>query len=108
MPRACVIVLDAVGAGALPDADQYGDEGSNTLASVPKAVNGLGLPALEAVGLERLQVGPVDGLRDVRERVRPLVAVLVGIRKGTRPHGVEHDDASPRHGAILSRAMLNV
>ena len=26
MPRACVIVLDAVGAGALPDADQFGDE----------------------------------------------------------------------------------
>src|SRR5438477_210026 len=31
MPRACVIVLDAVGAGELPDAAEYGDEGSNTL-----------------------------------------------------------------------------
>ena len=25
MPRACVIVLDAVGAGELPDAAEYGD-----------------------------------------------------------------------------------
>ena len=31
MARACVIVLDAVGAGELPDAADYGDEGSNTL-----------------------------------------------------------------------------
>ena len=29
MPRACVIVLDAVGAGALPDAEDYGDEGEH-------------------------------------------------------------------------------
>src|SRR2546421_7316643 len=39
MPRACVIVLDAVGAGALPDAEQYGDEGSDTLGNVAKAVD---------------------------------------------------------------------
>ena len=53
MPRACVIVLDAVGAGELPDADQYGDEGSNTLGNVAKAVGGLDLPNMEALGLAR-------------------------------------------------------
>ena len=31
MSRACVIVLDAVGAGELPDAADWGDEGSDTL-----------------------------------------------------------------------------
>ena len=41
MPRACVIVLDAVGAGELPDAAEFGDEGSNTLGNVAKAVGGL-------------------------------------------------------------------
>src|SRR5215211_3109316 len=40
MARACVIVLDAVGAGALPDADEYGDEGSDTLGNVARAVGG--------------------------------------------------------------------
>ena len=40
MARACVIVLDAVGAGELPDAADYGDEGSNTLANVARAVGG--------------------------------------------------------------------
>jgi phosphopentomutase len=54
-PRACVIVLDAVGAGALPDADRYGDEGSNTLANVAKAVGGLDLPNMEALGLGNVE-----------------------------------------------------
>ena len=36
--RAFVIVLDACGAGALPDAADYGDEGTNTLAHVAEAV----------------------------------------------------------------------
>src|SRR5918997_4552340 len=51
MGRACVIVLDAVGAGELPDAADYGDEGSDTLGNVAKAVGGLDLPNLEAFGL---------------------------------------------------------
>src|SRR6059036_1403975 len=55
MPRACVIVLDAVGAGELPDAADYGDEGSNTLANVARAVGGLDLPALEAFGLGNVE-----------------------------------------------------
>ncbi len=55
MPRACVIVLDAVGAGELPDAAEYGDEGSNTLANVARAVGGLDLPTLEALGLGNVE-----------------------------------------------------
>jgi phosphopentomutase len=46
-----VIVLDAVGAGELPDAEEYGDVGSNTLGNVARAVGGLDLPNLEALGL---------------------------------------------------------
>src|ERR671931_2369 len=61
MPRACVIVLDAVGAGELPDAAEYGDEGSNTLANVAKAVGGLDLPNLEALGLGNIE--PLEGCR---------------------------------------------
>jgi phosphopentomutase len=55
VPRACVIVLDAVGAGELPDAADYGDEGSNTLGNVARAVGGLDLPALEALGLGNVE-----------------------------------------------------
>jgi phosphopentomutase len=59
VPRACVIVLDAVGAGELPDAADYGDEGSDTLGNVARAVGGLDLPNLEALGLGNIE--PLDG-----------------------------------------------
>src|ERR671932_1174791 len=59
MPRACVIVLDAVGAGELPDAAEYGDEGSDTLGNVARAVGGLDLPSLEALGLGNIE--PLEG-----------------------------------------------
>lgn len=55
MPRACVIVLDAVGAGELPDAADYGDEGSDTLGNVARAVGGLDLPNLEHLGLGNVE-----------------------------------------------------
>jgi phosphopentomutase len=59
MARACVIVLDAVGAGALPDAAEFGDEGSDTLGNVARAVGGLDLPTLEALGLGNIE--PLEG-----------------------------------------------
>ena len=59
MPRACVIVLDAVGAGEAPDAADYGDEGSDTLGNVARAVGGLDLPNLEALGLGNIE--PLEG-----------------------------------------------
>ena len=48
--RAVVIVLDSVGAGALPDAAAYGDEGIDTLGNIARAVP-LTLPALAQLGL---------------------------------------------------------
>src|SRR6478752_4103836 len=59
MPRACVIVLDAVGAGELPDAGEFGDEGSDTLGNVARVVGGLDLPTLEALGLGNVK--PLEG-----------------------------------------------
>jgi phosphopentomutase len=58
--RALVVVLDACGCGALPDAGEYGDEGTNTLAHVADAVGGLELPTLESLGLGN--VTPIAGV----------------------------------------------
>ena len=58
--RALVVVLDACGCGALPDAAEYGDEGTNTLAHVADAVGGLDLPALQELGLGN--VIPIKGV----------------------------------------------
>jgi phosphopentomutase len=49
--RAFLVVVDACGVGALPDAADYGDAGSNTLLHVAQAVGGLDLPTLGALGL---------------------------------------------------------
>ena len=44
--RIIIIVLDSVGIGELPDAYNFGDEGSNTLVNTAKAVGGLNIPNL--------------------------------------------------------------
>ncbi len=49
--RVALIVLDGVGIGDTPDAAAYGDDGSNTLGNVAKAVGGLDLPFLQSLGL---------------------------------------------------------
>jgi phosphopentomutase len=49
--RAAILVLDGVGAGAAPDAAQYGDEGSDTLGNLARAVGGMTLASLQALGL---------------------------------------------------------
>ncbi len=63
--RVIVIVLDGAGVGELPDASTYGDQGSNTLGNVARAVP-LRIPALRALGLGRvvdLGGAPGDGSR---------------------------------------------
>lgn len=49
--KVVLIVLDSVGVGEMPDAAKYGDEGSNTLANVSKAVGGLTLPNMQKMGI---------------------------------------------------------
>lgn len=46
--------MDSVGAGAAPDAAEYGDEGSDTLGHTARAVGGLELPNLRRAGLGNL------------------------------------------------------
>jgi phosphopentomutase len=112
MARACVIVLDAVGAGALPDADEYGDEGSDTLGNVARAVGGLDLPNLEALGLGNVE--PLEGCppqpgapavagrlverskgKDTTTGHWELMGVVTPQAMPTYPHGFPHDVIDP-------------
>src|SRR2546423_2462973 len=112
MPRACVIVLDAVGAGALPDAAEFGDEGSDTLGNIARAVGGLDLPNLEALGLGNVE--PLDGCppqpgapavagrlierskgKDTTTGHWELMGVVTGQAFPTYPHGFPHDVIDP-------------
>jgi phosphopentomutase len=62
-----VVVLDACGAGELPDAADYGDAGANTLGHVAKACGGLDLPIMGRLGLG--SVLPLEGVPPAREPV---------------------------------------
>jgi phosphopentomutase len=112
MPRACVIVLDAVGAGELPDADQYGDVGSDTLGNVARAVGGLDLPNMEALGLGNVE--PLEGCppqpgapaiagrlverskgKDTTTGHWEMMGVVTATPFPTYPHGFPHDVIDP-------------
>jgi phosphopentomutase len=114
MPRACVIVLDAVGVGALPDAADYGDEDavSDTLGNVSRAVGGLDLPNLEALGLGNVE--PLEGCppqpgapaiagrllerskgKDTTTGHWELMGVVTAQAFPTYPHGFPHDVIDP-------------
>ena len=59
--RAVLIVLDGVGCGELPDAADYGDEGSNTLVNLSRHFDkGLTLPHLGDLGLGN--IAPIRGV----------------------------------------------
>ena len=64
--RIVILVLDGVGIGAAPDADAYGDTGSDTLGNVSRAVGGLRVPNLAGAGL-----GNVAALDGVPPAVKP-------------------------------------
>lgn len=52
--QAIIIVLDSVGIGDAPDAEAFGDLGSNTLGNLAQAVGGVNLPNLASLGLGNL------------------------------------------------------
>ena len=64
--RVIVLVIDGLGVGALPDAAEYGDAGSNTLSHLADTVGGLTLPTLEALGL-----GHITEIKGVRTMGQP-------------------------------------
>ena len=51
--RAIVIVMDGVGVGELPDAGDYGDRGTNTVAHIATSQS-LNIPSLASLGLAKL------------------------------------------------------
>jgi phosphopentomutase len=57
--RVIWIVLDSVGIGEMPDADQYGDRGSDTLGNIARK-RALHLPNLRRLGLANIK--PLTGL----------------------------------------------
>ena len=124
MRRAFVVVLDACGVGAQPDAAEYGDAGTNTLAHLAEHLGGVDLPALQRLGLGSIL--PLAGMAPaaapvVHGRLRPLgpgkdstaghwglMGVAAGRRPPTYPDGfppevIEIVRAAAGRGVICNR-----
>ena len=54
MKRCFLVVIDSLGVGEAPDAKEYGDIGTNTLANVAKSVGGVNLPNLNKLGFGKI------------------------------------------------------
>ncbi len=61
--RICLIVLDSVGIGELPDAARFGDVGAHTLGHIAERA-GLVVPNMEKLGLG--SIAPLKGVDEVR------------------------------------------
>ncbi len=60
MKRAIIVILDSLGIGELPDAPEYGDEGSNTLGNITRQMKNE--PWFSLKNLEELGIGYIDGI----------------------------------------------
>ena len=52
--RIFVVVIDSLGVGALPDASEYGDVGTDTLGHIAKSVEQLNIPNMQKLGIANL------------------------------------------------------
>ena len=121
--RAFVVVIDACGIGALEDAAEYGDAGTNTLAHVAERCGGLELPTLEALGL-----GSILPLRGVEPAPAPalhgrlgasgpgkdsiaghweLMGVVVTHAPPTYPDGLPRELLARAEGALGAEVICN-
>lgn len=122
MKRVILIVLDSVGAGALPDAAAYHDEGANTIGHIAEKTD-LRLPNLCRLGLGRLpglhlnDSSPVAGAygraaerskgKDTTTGHWEIAGLTLEKPFPTYPHGFPQDVISAFEAAIGTRTLGN-
>ena len=119
--RVAVIVLDGVGAGALPDASDYGDAGADTLGHVI-AATGVALPNLVALGLGEVTGLPLGAPRAAATYGRlaargagkdttaghwEIMGLVIERPFPTYPHGFPPEVIAPFERAIGRRVLAN-
>jgi phosphopentomutase len=121
--RAFVVVLDACGVGALPDAADYGDAGTNTLGHLAQAAGGLELPVLQSLGLGSIL--PLEGVppaedpvvhgrlhalgpgKDSRSGHWELMGVVTGAAARTYPEGFPPEIVATIERVFERRVLCN-
>lgn len=122
--RVILVVLDSLGVGALPDADLYGDQCSNTLGNLAQALGGLEVPTLEKLGIGNII--PVEGVKQVPDCLAAwgkmaevsagkdtttghweMMGVILRKPFPTYPDGFPRDVIEPFEKAIGRRVLAN-
>ncbi len=77
--RVILIVLDSVGVGELPDADEYGDNGSNTVGNIVKVCGSIDMPNMIKLGF-----GKIDGIAyvPIPEEIEGCYGRMAEVSKG--------------------------
>jgi len=65
--RVFLVVMDSVGIGEAPDAEKFGDLGSNTLGHIAERMNGLNMPNMAKLGLSN-----ISEIMGVEKAAKPL------------------------------------
>lgn len=65
--RIFLIVMDSVGIGEAPDANEFGDNGSDTLGHIAEKMNGLNMPTIAKLGLSNIRE-----IKGIEKAVAPL------------------------------------
>ncbi|WP_372714939.1 phosphopentomutase [Ilyobacter sp.] len=65
--RATIIVLDSVGVGYLPDAEEFGDVGADTFGNISRECGGLNIPNMEKMGIGNLT--EITGAKKIKDTI---------------------------------------
>ena len=65
--RIFIVVMDSVGIGEAPDAERFGDKGSDTLGHIAERMNGLNMPYMGKLGLSNIRE-----LKGIEKAEKPL------------------------------------
>lgn len=95
--RVFVIVLDSLGFGAMPDAEQYGDSNVDTIGHIAEKMQ-LHIPNLQKLGAANIR--PINGVASVTE---PLAKVTKLCEK--KPRQGYDDRALGDDGTIYYQAI---
>jgi phosphopentomutase len=123
--RAIVLVLDGAGAGVLPDAPEYGDEGANTLLHALQAAGSFELPFLHSAGLGNLLPGsplppalqPIASYGLMQEKSKgkdtivghwEMMGLITEVAFPTYPHGFPPEVVRQFEQAIGRKTLGNV
>jgi len=99
--RITVIILDGVGIGAAPDAADYGDEGSNSIANTARVLGGIHLPNMGRIGLGNITeiegVPPTDQPQGGFGKLQPMSAGKDTISGHWEMMGIHLPEPSPTY-----------